>query len=240
MLCNPNPPLSPKSGSFFKERRPFLLYTLILVLLGGTFRFLYKAYWGQERSKFVRFNSEEPTPKKLHKHRKRHSKSAKIDHKLPSVILLLGIHASGKTEWAKQYVERVCETAIIIRSDDIRKTLNNSVQDHTKEDEIEASMLKEFEQEINLEQTIVVDDCEHNLNPEFRRKILDLIPPGKFNLVVRCFPLKPIFASERIIKDTKEGKEHYVATDLELEKLALQFSEAQEALKNEGWIEIKD
>ncbi|CCW66482.1 unnamed protein product [Phytomonas sp. Hart1] len=249
MLSNSKTPLSPRSGSLFKEKRLLIWYTLIILFLGGAFRFFYKNYWSPEKSnKLVRFNSGEPSPKKLHKrhdsssskHRKRHSKSLKINHTLPSVILLLGIHSSGKTEWSTQYIERVCTTAILIRSDDIRKNLTGSVQDHTKEDEVERLMLMELEKNIQLKQTIVIDDCEHNLCPEFRRKIIDLVPSDKFNLVVRCFLLKPIFARERIIKDSKEGKKLYVATDLELEGLALQFDETQEDLKNEGLIEIKD
>lgn len=164
------------------------------------------------------------------------SKRKKTDSSIPTLIVLVGLHGSGKSAWAKQYVERVHKSYIVVSSDVIRSKLTGTISNYTKEDEVEAEMLKEIGNTLSINRSCIVDDCVHSLSADFRAKLLQLAPEGKYNRVLRLFPIKPIFARSRIDKDIAEGKVRYVPTAAELEDEMHKYTQTEENVKAEGWI----
>lgn len=167
------------------------------------------------------------------------SKKRKVNSALPTLLVLVGVHGSGKSSWATQYVEKVRKSCIIVSSDVMRARLTGTTINYTREDEVEEAMLREVAHQILLKRNCIVDDCQHNLRPEFRAKLLAMAPEDSYNRVLRLFPIKGLFARTRIEKDIADGMIRYVPEPKELEFQLAQFEEASEVIKHEGWIQDK-
>lgn len=172
-----------------------------------------------------------------HHHHHHHSRDKKLNSSLPTLCVLVGVHGSGKTTWAKQYIEKVRKSAVVVSSDTVRAAVTGSVDDYSREADVEAQFVAEIEQQVQLRHNIIVDDCQHNLTPEFRAKLLSIAKEGEYNRVMRRFPIEAIFARARIEKDLAEGKKRYDPTPLRLEELIVQFDAVDEAIQQEGWHE---
>ncbi|AYU82654.1 AAA domain containing protein, putative [Leishmania donovani] len=160
----------------------------------------------------------------------------KTDPSLPTVLMLIGIHGSGKSFWAKRYTEIVHKSYLIISSDAIRSRLTGSINNYTREVEVEESILKEVMHTLELRRSCIVDDCQHNLSPEFRAKLRALAPDGKVNRVVKIFSVKPSYAMMRIQSDIEEGTARYAPTMVELEKQGEQVAEFEATNKDDDWM----
>lgn len=165
------------------------------------------------------------------------SKRRKTDPSLPTILLLVGIHGSGKSFWAKRYTQIVHKSYVIISSDAIRSSLTGTINNYTREEDVEAELLKEVTQTLELRRSCIVDDCQHNLSPNFRAKLKALAADGAVNRVAKVFTAKPSYAMVRIQSDVEEGMVRYVPTVVELETQAEAVAEFERTFKEDGWIE---
>eukprot|EP00796_Vickermania_ingenoplastis_P007339 gene7339-5173_t len=171
---------------------------------------------------------------------RRRRRSKRPSSRLPSMLVLLGIPGSGKTTWANEYKEKVKSSAVIISSDAIRMHLVGTVNDRSREDEVEELLLEEVKRNIDEGNTFIVDDCPHNLKASFRAKLLDLTGGSRYNPIVKKLSLRPSFADARIQRDVAEGKQRYIPSFAELESLYKMFRDAEAALHEEDWFMEKD
>ncbi|CAJ1023709.1 putative AAA domain containing protein [Leishmania utingensis] len=166
----------------------------------------------------------------------RSTKQRKTDSSLPTVLMLIGIHGSGKSFWAKRYTEIVHKSYIIVSSDAIRSRLTGTIDNFTREDEVEEKLLEEVTRTLELRRSCIVDDCQHNLSPEFRTKLKALAVNGKANRVVKIFSVKPSYAMMRIQSDVEEGIVRYIPTMVEIEKQVERVAEFEKTYKDDGWV----
>ncbi|KAG5491738.1 hypothetical protein JIQ42_01646 [Leishmania sp. Namibia] len=239
-----------KRHPYFKASRArAAVVSVVCVLLLFAFRFFYRhAYPSPSDTKRVRGRSSR-TSKNSRGHSSRHgsgkgsdesgssSKRRKRDPSLPTILMLIGIHGSGKSFWAKRYTETVHKSYLILSSDTIRSQLTGIINNCTREDEVEEKLLKEVMHALELRRSCIVDDCPHNLSPEFRAKLKALAPDEKANRVVKFFSVKPSYAMMRIQSDVEEGMVRYIPTLVELEKDAERVGEFQKTHKEDGWVE---
>lgn len=106
----------------------------------------------------------------------------------------------------------------------------------SREDKVQSIMLHEIEKIIAKKRGCVIDDCMHNLDPQFRQKVIALIPKDSYNCVIKFFPIKLIFANARIAKDIEDGKKRYNPTQLELEEQLTMYADTEKTMSEEGWI----
>ncbi|CBZ30420.1 conserved hypothetical protein [Leishmania mexicana MHOM/GT/2001/U1103] len=165
------------------------------------------------------------------------SKRKKTDPSLPTVLMLIGMHGSGKSFWAKRYTEIVHKSYVIISSDAIRSRLTGTINNYTREGEVEANILKEVMHTLELRRSCIVDDCQHNLSLEFRAKLRALAPDGKVNRVVKIFSVKPSYAMMRIQSDIEEGTARYAPTMVELEKQGERVAEFEATNTDDDWVQ---
>lgn len=165
------------------------------------------------------------------------SKRKKTDPSLPTLLMLIGIHGSGKSFWAKRYTEIVHKSYVLISSDAIRSRLTGTINNYTREVEVEENILKEVTHTLELRRSCIVDDCQHNLSPEFRARLRALAPDGKVNRVVKIFYVKPSYAMMRIQSDIEEGTARYAPTMVELEKQGEQVAEFEATNKDDDWMQ---
>ncbi|KAG5494042.1 hypothetical protein JKF63_01876 [Porcisia hertigi] len=164
------------------------------------------------------------------------SKQRKTDASLPTLLMLIGIHGSGKSFWAQRYTELVHTSYVVVSSDAIRSRLTGTVSNYTRENEVEEELLKEVARTLGLRRSCIVDDCQHNLSPEFRGKLKALAPDGEVNRVVKIVSAKPSYAMVRIEGDVSEGVARYVPTMEELEKQVERVAEFERTHREDGWV----
>ncbi|GET92377.1 hypothetical protein, conserved [Leishmania tarentolae] len=226
-----------------------VIVSVFCFLLVIAIRFLYRyAHLSAKNTKRVSRRSSRITKDKR-EHSKSHgggrssggggssSKRKKTDPSLPTVLILIGIHGSGKSFWAKRYTEMVHKSYVIISSDAIRSSLTGTINNYMREDEVEEHILKEVLRTLELRRSCIVDDCQHNLSPAFRAKLMALAPDGKANRVVKTFSVKPSYALMRIQGDLEEGIARYAPTIVELEQQVELVAEFEKANTDDDWIQ---
>ncbi|KPA82395.1 hypothetical protein ABB37_03472 [Leptomonas pyrrhocoris] len=173
-----------------------------------------------------------------HNHAKSSSSLAKkkTDPTLPTLLMLVGIHGSGKSFWASRYVTIVHKSYVIISSDSIRSRLTGTIEDYSHEDEVEVELLRELQQTLELHRSCILDDCQHNLSAQFRAKV-KAVAAQKANCVVKLFSVKPSYAMARIQGAVEEGMVRYKPTIMELEKQVEELAAFEKTYKDDGWIE---
>ena len=165
------------------------------------------------------------------------SKKKKTDPTLPTVLMLVGIHGSGKSFWASRYISMVHKSYVVISSDAIRSRLTGTIDNYTHEDEVEAELLKELQHTLELRRSCILDDCQHNLSAEFRAKVKAVATQEKANCVAKLFSVKPSYAMARITGAIDEGMVRYKPSMVELEKQVEELTAFERSFKDDGWIE---
>lgn len=165
------------------------------------------------------------------------SKKKKLDPTLPTVLMLVGIHGSGKSFWASRYVTIVHKSYVIISSDAIRSRLTGTIENYSHEAEVEAELLKELQQTLELRRSCILDDCQHNLSADFRAKVKAVATQEKANCVAKTFSVKPSYAMARIHGAVEEGMVRYVPSMVELEKQVEELATFEKSFKEDGWVE---
>src|SRR2546429_1263279 len=100
------------------------------------------------------------------------------------IIMTLGLPASGKTTWAKHYIESNL-TTVRVNKDDIRAMLYNGVYSKDREE-----LVKEFRDFIIIKALeyncdVIVDDT--NFNPEHRMVLESIAFRSKAELEIKDF-----------------------------------------------------
>lgn len=165
------------------------------------------------------------------------AKKKKLDPTLPTVLLLVGIHGSGKSFWASRYVAMVHKSYVVLSSDTIRSRLTGTIENYSREAEVEAEVLKELQQALELRRSCILDDCQHNLSAEFRAKVKAVAMQQKANCVAKMFTVKPSYAMARIQGAVEEGMVRYVPTMVELERQVQELAAFEKTFKEDGWVE---
>ncbi|KAG5468358.1 hypothetical protein LSCM1_02338 [Leishmania martiniquensis] len=234
-----------RCASLRASRARAVWITAVCILVAITIRILYRyAHLSPKDTKRVRGRSSR-TSKDTRGHSSRgrdqsgsSSKRRNVDPSLPTVLMLVGIHGSGKSFWAKRYTEMVHKSFVIVSSDAIRSQLTGTINNYTREDEVQEQLLKEVGKALELRRSCIVDDCVHTLSPEFRAKLKELAPDGKANRVVKVFSVKPSYAMMRIQSDVEEGAMvRCIPTITELEKEAEHVEDFQKTYREDGWVE---
>lgn len=165
------------------------------------------------------------------------SRKKRTDPTLPTVLMLVGIHGSGKSFWASRYVSIVHKSYVVISSDAIRSRLTGTIENYSHEDEVEAELLKELQQTLELRRSCILDDCQHNLSADFRAKVKAVAMQEKANCVVKLFSVKPSYAMARIQGAVEEGMVRYKPSMVELEKQVEELVAFEKSFLDDGWIE---
>ena len=150
---------------------------------------------------------------------------------LPKFIMLMGIPGSGKSTWARQYVQRCDASFLIISSDDVRKSLTGSVDDQSRNAEVWEVVLAKCQASLKAGRNVILDGT--NTNTVKRRRFVSELPPCIRSL--KMFSINKTVAKTRIEKDLAVGVERSSVPDSVIDRIYRQYTEAVSLIHDEGW-----
>lgn len=161
-------------------------------------------------------------------------KKSHTDASLPNLVLLAGMYGSGKTHWAKRFVEKVNSGYTIISSDAIRESITGEV---VNEEAVRAEIVKRVGEAISEQRSCIVDDCCHILSRDFREQLKAVAPESVANRFIKFFPIKVSLAQMRLEKLKEEGARSCLPEVVDQERWEQCVTALQLSRKAEGWHE---
>jgi predicted kinase len=120
---------------------------------------------------------------------------------MPKFIGLFGTSGSGKSTWAKKYVENDPYT-IRVCADDIRKEITGNVSDMSQDGLVWKLVRERLHYALTKGHDVICDAT--NLKARNRNNVIKELPEGT-EIVFKIFPVEPHVAKERIKFDLLKG-----------------------------------
>ena len=105
---------------------------------------------------------------------------------MPAVIITVGIPASGKTTWAKEYVQQHANTVIVSR-DDVREA-QGFPYERWAEDRVTEIYRAQMAAYLSAGMDVICADT--NIYTPFRKSLIDFAYDHGANITIKAFPIE--------------------------------------------------
>lgn len=147
---------------------------------------------------------------------------------MPSVTLLIGLPASGKSTYAKQWVKRG-KNRVRVNRDSLRLMIHGEAFDYKYEDDVTDAQYACLHEFMRQGKDIIVDEC--NLNPKTRKKLMETAALRHYKVITDDHLFKEVSIEECIKRDSHRSTP--VGKDV-IERMYYDYWEHQEKPTNEG------
>jgi len=134
-----------------------------------------------------------------------------------TLTITIGISGSGKTTWAKQYIENN-KNFIRVCPDDIRKELTGDISNQSRNNEV-WKLAKKRVADALLEKNVILDAT--NLDTSQRNNFIKDLPAHI--LKYKYFEVSPEIAKERIKKDLENNVDRSKVPENVIDKMSKKY-----------------
>lgn len=150
---------------------------------------------------------------------------------MSTLIMLYGIAGSGKSTWAKKYIETHPFT-ILISSDAVRKEITGSVSDTSQDYRVWTEIKRRINVSLNKGHDTILDAT--NLKKRNRDAVINQLPANA-DVSFKIFDISPEEAKKRIKEDLEKGIDRSRVPEDVIDRMHEDFKQNIQEIRN-GYI----